>query len=575
LSPHPNFVLKLADPNPWVLVIRNPPYCPLRTLTRSVSFLFLFALFPGLSASADWVLVWSDEFSVDGPPNPAYWSYESGFVRNEELQWYQEENAFVENGVLVIEGRREQVPNPNYREGSSNWRWSREFAEYTSASIRTDDKISWQYGRLEVRARIKAQNGLWPAIWTLGVEGEWPDNGEVDIMEYYAGRILANTAWGTAQRFTPKWDSTKTPIGQFTSRDPDWLSKFHVWRMDWTSEYIRLYLDDELLNETLLSQTINADGVTNPFKQEHFLLLNLALGGAGGNPANTTFPTRYEVDWVRLYQNEDAAAGWRKVDDQALLLNYDAAWTSAEGDPGYLGTKHSSETAGSEMNFTFTGNQVRWYGFRRRDLGIAEVLLNGVSQAFVDCYGILPAYNTLLYESPKLPNTEHTLTIRVTGTQNPAARGTEVVIDALEMQRSVAGAAWQRRWFTDEQITQQSDLSGSRSDADLDGIPAIVEGLFGSNPLDGNSKPLAAVWRELEPGNGMFHFQTDRLIQLEGPAASYEFSLDLGNWMDISTWPGLEQSIATSPLSGYERIHYSLPANGNTSPLFIRKTVTE
>src|SRR5512145_2552055 len=65
-------------------------------------------------AGKEFVLLWSDEFNKDGPPNPENWIYEQGFVRNEELQWYQPDNARCEGGLLVIEGRRERVPNPRY-----------------------------------------------------------------------------------------------------------------------------------------------------------------------------------------------------------------------------------------------------------------------------------------------------------------------------------------------------------------------------------------------------------------------------------------------------------------------------
>ena len=71
--------------------------------------------------------------------------------------------------------------------------------------------------------------------------------------------------------------------------------------MDWTSDSIRLYVDDALYNYTLLNQTINADG-SNPFLQAHYMLLNLALGANGGDPSKTVFPLKYEVDYIRIYQ---------------------------------------------------------------------------------------------------------------------------------------------------------------------------------------------------------------------------------------------------------------------------------
>jgi beta-glucanase (GH16 family) len=101
------------------------------------------------SVQAQWKLVWSDEFNVDGKPNPANWKAEKGFVRNHEQQWYQEDNAYCKDGKLIIEARREAIKNPKYVANSSNWKENREYSEYTSASIITQGKQSWQYGRLK------------------------------------------------------------------------------------------------------------------------------------------------------------------------------------------------------------------------------------------------------------------------------------------------------------------------------------------------------------------------------------------------------------------------------------------
>ena len=134
-------------------------------------------------------LVWSEEFNEDGPVNENDWGFSNGFVRNQELQWYQPDNAFQEGGNLVIEARRDTFPNPNYEPGSSDWRKSREFVYYTSASVGTRGKHSWQYGRFEIRAKVTNLKGTWPAIWTLGNTCEWPSSGEVDIMENYQNKI--------------------------------------------------------------------------------------------------------------------------------------------------------------------------------------------------------------------------------------------------------------------------------------------------------------------------------------------------------------------------------------------------
>jgi len=250
-------------------------------------------------------LIWNDEFNTNGKPDPNYWRYEKGFVRNQELQWYQPDNATCKDGVLLIEGRKESIKNPNYVADSKDWRTNREYAEYTSSSIQTRGLKQWKFGRVEVRARIDTTMGSWPAIWTLGINKPWPSNGEIDIMEFYrvkgVATILANVAWGTDKQYVAKWDEAKIPLAKFLAKDKDWPKKFHIWRMDWDKDAIKLYLDDELLNTTPLSETINADG-SNPFVEEQYLLLNLALGGNGGKPTSDLI--KYEVDYVRIYQKK-------------------------------------------------------------------------------------------------------------------------------------------------------------------------------------------------------------------------------------------------------------------------------
>lgn len=258
---------------------------------------------PCVLQGTEYELVWSDEFDQDGRPDPANWTYERGFVRNAELQWYQPENAWCENGLLIIEARRERVPNPRHDPERRDWRSEREYAEYTSASVTTRGLHSWQYGRFEMRARIDPRDGLWPAFWTLGVEGRWPATGEVDIMEYYRGMLLANVAWASAEPGRARWADTRHPIAELGGSD--WADEFHVWRMDWNEDEIRLYVDDSLLNTVDLDETFNKDGTeTNPLRHPHYLILNLAVGGTnGGDPGATDFPARYEIDYVRVYRD--------------------------------------------------------------------------------------------------------------------------------------------------------------------------------------------------------------------------------------------------------------------------------
>jgi beta-glucanase (GH16 family) len=249
-------------------------------------------------------LAWSDEFNKDGVPNPDDWTYEKGFVRNEELRWYQADNARCENGLLVIEGRRERTLNPDYDPDSKNWKRNRKHADYTSASLTTKGLHAWQYGRFEMRGRIETRAGLSPAFWTMGIEGEWPSNGEIDIMEYYQGMLWACAMWGTEERWMPKSDIARKPIAVFN--DPDWSSKFHVWRIDWDENGIKLYVDEMLLNAVNVKETFNADKERkNPFRQPHYIILGLAIGGGPrGDPSETKFPARYAMDYVRIYRKQ-------------------------------------------------------------------------------------------------------------------------------------------------------------------------------------------------------------------------------------------------------------------------------
>lgn len=259
-------------------------------------------------ANEGYQLIWSEEFDKDGNVDSQKWNFEHGFVRNHEWQWYQEENASVKNGLLTIEARNEDRANPLYKEGSKDWRENRPAIRCTSSSINTRGKFSFLYGRLECRARIPSGYGAWPAIWLLGEQLPWPSNGEIDVMEYYRSQgvpsILANACWGTERQYVAKWNSKITPLSHFTEKDPFWVTRFHTWRMDWDEAFIRIYLDDELLNEIDLSTTVNKsrDGI-NPFHRPQYILLNLAIGGDnGGKVEEDGFPMRYDVDYVRVYQ---------------------------------------------------------------------------------------------------------------------------------------------------------------------------------------------------------------------------------------------------------------------------------
>jgi len=256
---------------------------------------------PRVPTPSGYALVWHDEFDRDGWPDPRNWTYERGFVRNQEAQWYQADNATVRDGMLVIEARRARVPNASYEAGSTDWRRSRPAAEYTSASLTTRGLRAWRYGRFEMRGRIDVRSGMWPAFWTVGDGGRWPASGEIDIMEYYRQMLLANVAWSDSSG-RAVWDDSRKPLAELGGEA--WARRFHVWRMDWDADSIRLSVDDVLLNTTALRGTEAGNpSRVDPLRQPHHVILNLAIGGAnGGDPSATAFPARFEVDWVRVYQ---------------------------------------------------------------------------------------------------------------------------------------------------------------------------------------------------------------------------------------------------------------------------------
>lgn len=248
-------------------------------------------------------LVWADEFNKDGAPDPANWTYEKGFVRNHEDQFYQPQNAWCAKGMLIIEARKEQKTNPGFQEGSSDWRKSRPTIEYTSACLLSRGLQQWKYGRFEMRGRIDIQPGYWPAWWTLGIDRGWPANGEIDIMEFYRGKLLANIADIGADK-KAEWFSNLFSTDSLGGKN--WANQFHIWRMDWDEQSIALYLDDQLLNKVSLDKLVDKDGSGfKPFEQPHYMLLNLAIGGDnGGDPSHSVFPGRMEVDYVRVYQKD-------------------------------------------------------------------------------------------------------------------------------------------------------------------------------------------------------------------------------------------------------------------------------
>ena len=231
-------------------------------------------------------LVWQDEFDGQGLPDPGRWGYEVGLVRNHERQYYTRDraaNARIENGLLVIEARRERFEN----------------ADYTSASLTS--RANWTYGRIEVRAKVPKGRGTWPAIWMLGTnirDVGWPTCGEIDIMEHVGfdpGRIHANIH---TKAYNHVQGTNKGNNIVIARADED----FHTYSADWSADKIDFFVDGQRYF-TFLKEA-GGEAVW-PFDKPQYLILNLAIGGDWGGQQgidDTAFPTRFEIDYVRIYR---------------------------------------------------------------------------------------------------------------------------------------------------------------------------------------------------------------------------------------------------------------------------------
>lgn len=246
----------------------------------------------GHSAPAGWTLVFSDEFDRVGAPDPAKWGYETGYIRNREAQYYtsRPENVRIEDGTLVIEARKESY---------------RGYA-YTSASLNTQGRFEFKFGRVEVRAKLPAGKGAWPAAWMLGVNRErvgWPACGEIDVMENVGFDPLRIHGSIHTTAYNHVKGTQKTAI--VTVDDPS--ATFHVYAMEWNPDRIEISVDDR---PYFAFRNEGTGAAAWPFDQPHYLLLNLAIGGSWGGQQgidDSRFPMKYLVDYVRIYQKTPAA----------------------------------------------------------------------------------------------------------------------------------------------------------------------------------------------------------------------------------------------------------------------------
>lgn len=266
-------------------------------MIRRLLPLLLLASTLARAAAPGWELVWADEFDRPGAPDPTKWSYDVGGHGwgNRELQFYtadRRENARVEDGHLVIEARREK--------------W--EGSDYTSARLVTKNQGDWTYGRFEIRARVPAGRGTWPAIWMLPTtwdlgDGKWPDNGEIDIMEHVGHD--EGVVHGSLHCHSFQWRKGTQRTGKVSL--PEATSRFHTYVLEWEEREVRMFVDDRLFF------TAKHEGPDDwkawPFNRPFHLILNIAVGGDWGGEKGVdpaVFPRRMEIDFVRVYRRSPA-----------------------------------------------------------------------------------------------------------------------------------------------------------------------------------------------------------------------------------------------------------------------------
>jgi beta-glucanase (GH16 family) len=224
-------------------------------------------------------MAWGDEFNGN-LLDSSKWTYETGAGGwgNNELQYYtnRPENLVVQNGFLKINLIKELYNGSNY----------------TSARIVTKNKYQFKYGRVDIRAKLPAGGGTWPALWMLGSDintSPWPACGEIDIMEHVGNNL--NRILGTVHH--PGHSGGNADGGNVLISNA--TTEFHIYSCEWSATSIKFYVDNVLFYTFVNNSTL-------PFNKPFFFIFNCAMGGNLGGAVDPNFTSAtFEIDYVHVY----------------------------------------------------------------------------------------------------------------------------------------------------------------------------------------------------------------------------------------------------------------------------------
>lgn len=257
----------------------------------------LLAALPGGAAMADWKLQHHFAFDAGQALDPAFWSVETGFLRNQESQYYTPANITLQPGFLRIEARREQVPNAAWHPGARSWRNKEPVAQYTSGSMST--RPAFLYGRFEVVARSPGGAGVWPALWMLHESaGQY---GEIDIHESvgkHPDTAFAGVHYGRTPNTREHRNASRVV--------PGFEGRWHTHTLEWTPDRIVVALDGRPL--LTFDPGAAAGAGRDPLRRPMRMRMNLALGGTWGGPIDDSrLPARFDIASIRIWRWQPGA----------------------------------------------------------------------------------------------------------------------------------------------------------------------------------------------------------------------------------------------------------------------------